>query len=157
MIRTENSNSHYTKDIQYVCPVKLAPILLLPIFRMIHLSILPPRVRVPGTPSMLLSICIWIVSCIYNRRKSTKKRPGLAHLKKQIEGTRKVRAEEEKKWSFKKLYSNKFFIFWCFSSPRGLSTFTFRFKQVAMKRFYEKFLWSIGQNFLAAFLNGFHT
>ena len=42
-------------------------------------SILPPRVRVPNTTLMLLSINIWIVS----RRKdeNKQKRPGLAHFR----------------------------------------------------------------------------
>ena len=42
-------------------------------------SILPPWVRVPSTPSTLLSIYIWIASC--GKDKKNKMRPGLAHFK----------------------------------------------------------------------------
>ena len=46
-------------------------------------SILPPQVWVPSTPSTLVSIYIWFVSCRKDENKP-KKWPRLAHLKKEI-------------------------------------------------------------------------
>ena len=42
---------------------------------------LPSWVQVPITPSTLLSIYIWFLSCTLDKTKINKKRTGLAHLK----------------------------------------------------------------------------
>ena len=43
-------------------------------------NILPPRVRVPSTPSMLLSFIVLCYICHLKRTKINKKRPDLAHF-----------------------------------------------------------------------------
>ena len=53
------------------------------------LSILPPQVRLPSTPSTLLSFIVKFVLFLSlqceKRTKVTKKRPGLAHFLKKVE------------------------------------------------------------------------
>ena len=44
-------------------------------------TILPQWVRVPSTPSMLLSFIVFVLYWHVKRTKINKKRPGLAHLK----------------------------------------------------------------------------
>ena len=51
-------------------------------------SILPPRVRVPSTPSMLSSIYIWFMSC--RKFKNKEKEAGIGPFKKHLMGSENV-------------------------------------------------------------------